>query len=64
MIGCKAITADEHLDIDYTELEDARWFTRDQVKAALNGDPDAELGLPPEHAIGGYMVRQWAEEKI
>ena len=37
MIACLADAADDRLTIDTTELEDARWVTRAEVRAALAG---------------------------
>ncbi len=37
MIGCMVEAASTEITIDRQELEDARWFTRDEVKAMLAG---------------------------
>jgi NAD+ diphosphatase len=39
------------------ELEDVRWFERDALAAALNGD----LRLPPSVSIARFLVERWAE---
>lgn len=42
------------------ELEDARWFTRDQVGAALRGEGDeAGLKLSPAISISRWLVDAW-----
>ncbi len=42
------------------EIEDARWVSRDRVRAALtHGDPD--LQLPGGTSIAHVMIRAWAE---
>jgi NAD+ diphosphatase len=49
------------------ELEDVRWFTRDQIEAATrredswDGAPaaDVELLLPPRLAIARSLVEHW-----
>ena len=41
MIGCVAQTVDPTITVDRTELEDAAWFSRADVRAALAGDPAA-----------------------
>jgi hypothetical protein len=38
MIGCHSLTDDPTLTVDTTELEEARWFTRAEVRAALDGE--------------------------
>jgi NAD+ diphosphatase len=45
------------------ELEDVRWFTRDQVGAALAGESD-ELRLPPSVSIARVLVQLWWDEHL
>ena len=47
------------LTIDTAELEDARWFTRDEVAAALNGDDTAPFQAPPPYAIARTLLEHW-----
>jgi NAD+ diphosphatase len=52
------------------ELEDVRWFTREQIASAgarddsWDGDPvaDAELLLPPRLAIARRLIEHWLSE--
>ncbi|MFM6830412.1 MAG: NAD(+) diphosphatase, partial [Novosphingobium sp.] len=37
MIGCHAYADDKTIVIDETELDDARWFTREEVRYAMTG---------------------------
>ena len=41
------------------ELEDVRWFTRADVRAAIDGDP-APLVLPPSVSIARLLIERWA----
>jgi len=59
MIGCTARALDDALTIDMTELDDARWFTRDEVKAALAEAPDAAFLPPPPYAIARTLLENW-----
>jgi NAD+ diphosphatase len=61
MIACIAEALDERIAIDVHELEDARWFTRDEVKAALARDPAASFGAPPPYAIAHTLLTAWVE---
>ena len=61
MIGCVAEGASEAIQVDSSELEEARWFTRDQVRAALAAATD-ELAVPPPMAIAHQLIHSWAEE--
>ncbi|MGP9822784.1 NAD(+) diphosphatase [Salinarimonas sp. NSM] len=57
MIGCVGEALGDALDIDREELEDARWFTRDEVRLMLaNAHPDG-LRVPPPVAIAHHLVR-------
>jgi NAD+ diphosphatase len=43
------------------ELEDVRWFDRAAVAAALHGDEDAPLGVPPPFAIARRLLERWVQ---
>ncbi|KZE15001.1 MULTISPECIES: NAD(+) diphosphatase [Sphingomonas] len=58
MIACIATAADDALRIDATELEDAFWATRDEVRAALAGDTTRFIA-PPGHAIARSLLMAW-----
>jgi NAD+ diphosphatase len=62
MIGCHAMADDDAITLDETELAEARWFTRDEVTAALAGDPNAPLGCPPKQAIAHHLMTWWVEQ--
>ena len=59
MLGCHARALDDELTIDLTELDDARWFTRAEVKSALAGDADAPFLPPPRFAIARTLLEHW-----
>ena len=43
------------------ELDDVRWFTRDEVLAALDGRDDGPLGVPPRFAIARRLLERWSQ---
>jgi NAD+ diphosphatase len=59
MIGCSARAEGRELTIDHTELDDARWFGRDAIAAALAGAPDAAFQPPPKAAIARTLLERW-----
>ena len=61
MIGCHAFADDDAVTMDETELAELRWFTRDEVKAALAGGPDAHFAKPPREAIATHLLTWWSE---
>ena len=61
MIACIGEALDDAIAIDVHELEDARWFSRDEVRAALASDPDAPFVAPPRYAIAHTLLGAWVE---
>ena len=61
MIGAHAHALSDSLVIDRTELDDARWFTRADVAAALAGDPAATFQPPPRFAIARTLLTRWLD---
>jgi NAD+ diphosphatase len=59
MVGCTARSLSDTLVIDHGELEDARWFTREEVEAAVAERPDAVFQAPPPHAIARTLLEHW-----
>lgn len=59
MIGLIAEVDDEALTIDHHELEDARWFTREETRALLEGRHE-QFFCPPPLAIAHHLIKAWA----
>ena len=59
MIGCRARALDDSLTVDFTELDDARWFTREEVAAAIVGEDNASFLPPPRYAIARTLLDDW-----
>jgi NAD+ diphosphatase len=59
MLGCFAEAIGGDVVIDTTELEDARWFTREEVRGALAGDVRASFQPPPPTAIARTLLEHW-----
>jgi NAD+ diphosphatase len=63
MIGCMADATSTDITIDRTELEDARWFTRDEVALILAArHPDGILA-PAPMAIAHHLMRLFVQAK-
>lgn len=60
MIGCFATASDDRIIADETELEDLRWFSRDDVVLAMDGR-NGELMIPPEIAVAHHLLKIWLE---
>lgn len=61
MIGCYAVAEDDSLIVDTTELEEADWFTRDEVAAAMAGDENGRFLAPPPQAIAHHLLKWWLD---
>ena len=59
MVGAHARALDDGLVIDTTELDDARWFSRDDVAGALAGKVGAAFLPPPRYAIARTLMERW-----
>jgi NAD+ diphosphatase len=59
MIGCWARANGRELRIDLTELEDARWFSRDEVAASIADPDDGPFQPPPRFAIARTLLERW-----
>ena len=61
MIGCTAEAIDEAITVDLTELEDARWFDRDEAMLLLNRTHPDGLTGPHPFAIAHHLLGRWLQ---
>jgi NAD+ diphosphatase len=66
MIGCYSIAEDDALTIDHTELEEARWFSREEILSSMSVGRDGALqddtisfAPPPPVAIAHHLLKWW-----
>ena len=59
MIGCAARALNEDIVVDRTELEDARWFSRDEARSMLVRQHPDGLAGPHPFAIAHHLVGRW-----
>ena len=63
MMGIIIDADSEEITIDPKELQDARWFNREEARAILAGEHD-EVFCPPPMAVAHHILKAWAEERI
>ena len=63
MIGSLGEALTEEIVLDREELEDARWFSRDEVVAMLERRHPDGLLTPPPMAIANHLMRLWTSGK-
>jgi NAD+ diphosphatase len=59
MIGCTARATSEDIVVDRTELEDARWFDRDEARLMITRKHPDGLAGPHPFAIAHHLVGRW-----
>ncbi len=59
MIGCTARATNENIVVDRTELEDARWFDRAEVKLMITRKHPDGLAGPHPFAIAHHLLGRW-----
>jgi len=63
MIGCHAVAASDEVKVNPSELQDARWFSRQEVRMMLDRThPEGKL-VPGQFAIAHHLIRRFADSK-
>ncbi len=63
MIGCFAEAESRTVTVDTVELEDARWFAREEVRAMLEKRHPDGLAAPIPMAIAHHLLKAWAADE-
>lgn len=61
MIGCFGQALSSEITVETSELEDARWLTRDEVRAIFAGTHPQGLVSPNRIAIAWHLLKAFAE---
>ncbi len=61
MIGCLARAVTREILVDGAELEDARWFEREEVRAMFEKRHPQNLFAPMRMAIAHHLLKFWLE---
>ena len=64
MIGCFAEAGGRGLEVDRVELEDARWFSREETVQLIERRHAARLTAPTPMAIAHHLLKRWAYEGV
>jgi NAD+ diphosphatase len=59
MIGCHAEAVTDQIVIDENEIEEARWFDRDELRLMLGRQHPDQLFTPPPLAIAHHIIRDF-----
>jgi NAD+ diphosphatase len=61
MLGCYAEAETADFRIDGHEIEDARWLTKDEVRARFANKIEDAMKLPMAIAIAYHLIRDWVD---
>ncbi|MEI2385628.1 NAD(+) diphosphatase [Breoghania sp. JC706] len=61
MLGCFGQAESREIRLGDDELEDCRWFSREEVAAMLAGRHPQGLHVPPPISIAHWLIRTWVE---
>jgi NAD+ diphosphatase len=56
MLGFRAQAASDAIHVDGVEIENARWFTREEVRSRLQ---EGLLRLPPPISVSFHLIQDW-----
>lgn len=62
MIGLYGEVTSNEISFDGNELEDCRWFTRDEVRLMIREEHPEGFVCPPNRAISSALIRFWAQD--
>jgi NAD+ diphosphatase len=63
MFGCQGDALDTELTIDPTEIEDARWVSREDIARAFAGD-HPEILPARKGAIAHFLLENWLADRL
>jgi NAD+ diphosphatase len=64
MIGCIGYAKTKAIKIDPAEIEEARWFKREEVRLMLDGQHPKNWWVPGKQAIARALIRAFVEGKM
>ena len=62
MIGCIAEAESKTILIDKYEIEDARWFSREEIIKAINAP--SNWWPAREGSVARFLIKQWVKKNI
>lgn len=63
MMGCYGYATTQEITIDPKEIEDARWFSREDIMLAFSGQ-HPELMPARKGAIAQFLLRNWLADQV
>jgi NAD+ diphosphatase len=64
MLGCIAYAKTEEVKVDGNELEEARWFSKEEVELICKGEHPNGYFIPTERAIANRLIHHWNKNNV
>jgi NAD+ diphosphatase len=64
MIGCVGYAETTEIKIDPTEIEEARWFDRTEVRTMMEGKHPQRWWVPGKQAIARVLIKSFADGTV
>jgi NAD+ diphosphatase len=64
MLACVGISKSEDIKLNDKELEDAQWFTKDQVRQGMKDPKNSTINIPPRYAIANSLITDWINNQL
>ena len=58
-IGCIAFGRSTDLNVDKTEIEEARWFSQNEINLILQNQHPENITIPSERTIAHQLLNYW-----
>ncbi|MEL6299857.1 MAG: NAD(+) diphosphatase [Pseudomonadota bacterium] len=64
MLGCHGFAETTEIVIDPEEIEEARWFSRSEVRGMLDGTHPQSQWVPGKQAIARSLIQAWVDGDV
>ena len=62
MIGCIAEAESKSFKLDEIEIDEGRWFSRLELKNAIEGSKTSNFFVPPSMAIAHHLIKNFVND--
>ena len=63
MIGCLAYATSTDIKVDTNEIEDAQWFSLDELDLMVKGEHPDKVTIPNERTIAHQLIKYFCKNK-
>jgi NAD+ diphosphatase len=64
MIGCFAYGRSTELNVDNTEIEEAKWFSLEEIKLIIQNQHPDNITIPSERTIAHQLIKHWSLNSV